>query len=43
MRRVYGETHVKNKILVEHELRTLKKIEDIKKRMKKKSLQEERA
>lgn len=30
MRRIYGETHVKNKILVEHELRSLKKIEAIK-------------
>lgn len=30
MRRAYGETHVKNKILVEHELRTIKKIDVIK-------------
>lgn len=35
MRRVYGESHVKNKILVEHELRTMRKIEDIKENLKK--------
>lgn len=30
MRMVYGESRVKNKILVEHELKTMKKIEEIK-------------
>ena len=37
MRRVYGEQHVKNKILVDHELRTMQRIESIKMKMKKKS------
>lgn len=39
MRRVYGEARVKNKILVDHEIRTMKKIEEIKQKMKKKSWQ----
>jgi replicative DNA helicase len=42
MRRVYGESRVKNKILVEHEIRTMKKIEEIKLKMKKKSWQQEK-
>lgn len=42
MRREYGETHVKNKILVDHELRTMQKIEAIKQKMQKKSWKHER-
>lgn len=42
MRRIYGEKHVKNKILVEHELRTIQKIEEIKLKMKRKSWKDER-
>ena len=42
MRRYYGELHIKNKILVDHELRTMQKIEAIKLKMKKKSLKNER-
>lgn len=42
MRRVYGEQHVKNKILVEHELRAMQKIEAIKQKMKKKAWKQER-
>lgn len=42
MRREYGESHVKNKILVDHELRTMQKIEAIKQKMQKKSWKHER-
>lgn len=37
MRRVYGEQHVKNKILVDMEIQTMKKILAIKEKMIKKS------
>ena len=42
MRRVYGDTHVKNKILIESEITTMKKIEAIKQKMIKKSRVQER-
>ena len=42
MRRVYGEQHVKNKILVDHELRTMQKIEAIKQKKQKLSWKHER-
>ena len=42
MRRVYGDTHVKNKILIESEINTIQKIEDIKRKMIKKSRVQER-
>lgn len=30
MRQVYGERHVKNKILIQHEINAMRKIENIK-------------
>ena len=42
MRRVYGDTHVKNKILIESEINTIQKIEEIKRKMIKKSRVQER-
>ena len=42
MRRVYGDPHVKNKILVEQELLTMSKIKDIKEKMIIKSRVQER-
>ncbi len=37
MKRVYGDEHMKNRILVEHELKVLKKIHQIRLKMQKKS------
>jgi hypothetical protein len=37
MRRVYGDEHVKNRILVEQEIQTMKKIDAIKEKMIKRS------
>ena len=42
MRRVYGDSHVKNKILIESEITTMQKIEAIKQKMIKKSRVQER-
>ncbi len=42
MRRVYGEQHVKNKILVDMEIETINKIQEIKQKMIKKSRVQER-
>ena len=42
MRRVYGEQHVKNKILVDHEIRAMQKIEAIKQKKQKQSWKHER-
>ena len=42
MRRVYGEQHVKNKILVDHEIRAMQKIEAIKQKKQKLSWKHER-
>jgi hypothetical protein len=42
MRRVYGDAHVKNKILIESEINTMEKINEIKQKMIKKSRVQER-
>jgi hypothetical protein len=42
MRRQYGDPHVKNKVLIEQELVTIKKIKEIKERMIKRSRIQER-
>lgn len=42
MRRVYGEQHVRNKILVENEIRTLQRIEQLKNKVKKENWKKER-
>jgi hypothetical protein len=43
MRRIYGPLHIKNKLLLENEVNTLKKIEQIKKKMMKKQKDDEKA
>jgi anaerobic ribonucleoside-triphosphate reductase len=40
MRSEYGETHVKNRILVDHEIKAREKIESIKLKLKQKSWKE---
>lgn len=42
MRFIYGENHVRNRLIVEHELYTRKWIEDIKQKLKKKQWKEQR-
>jgi len=43
MRLQYGEDHIKNKLLAEHEMRTMDRLEKIKDKMIKKSRQSEKA